>query len=189
MPDLPSKVAAIMRDFTPGWSVAGGWAIDLYLGKVTRPHEDIEIAIFREDQAALHEYLNGWDLRKVVNGELSVWRRGEWLELPVHEIHCFSGAADPRRFEVLLNESNGDEWVYRRDGRVRRPLAKCQLTSNAGLKFLCPEVVLLYKSKSPRAKDEHDLAAVVNHLEEERREWLKDAIRTCEPEHHWLHSL
>lgn len=178
-----------MRDFKPMWFVAGAWAIDLYLDEVTRPHGDIEIGIFRKDQIALHDYLDGWRLQKVVNGVQSVWHRSEALELPVHELYCFNETADPQQFEALLNESNDREWIYRRNQMVRRSLAKCMLTSNAGVKFLCPEVVLLYKSKNPRAKDEHDFSAVVNHLEEDRRAWLKDAITVCEPEHHWLQGL
>lgn len=189
MHTLPSKVAAVMRGFEPVWFIAGGWAIDLYLGRVTRPHEDIEVAILRGDQSALHDYLDGWDLQKVVGGARCAWSRGEWLELPVHELHCFNESVEPRRFEVLLNESDGDEWVYRRNEVVRRPLAKCQQTSREGMKFLCPEVVLLYKSKSPRARDEEDFAAVLEHLDAERRAWLKSAVAACEPGHHWLRSL
>jgi hypothetical protein len=53
-----------MRGFEPDWFVAGGWAIDLFLEKTTRPHEDIEIAIFRKNQLALQDYLDGWLLKK-----------------------------------------------------------------------------------------------------------------------------
>jgi len=31
------------------WCVAGGWAIDMFLGKQTRPHEDMEIVVLRRD--------------------------------------------------------------------------------------------------------------------------------------------
>ncbi len=185
----PSQVAALMRGFGPDWFVAGGWAIDLYLREETRPHEDIEIAIFREDQRALHRHLGGWLLRKVVDGKLSVWHRAEWLAPPVHEIQCSSETAEPRRLEVLLNERSGDEWVFRRDERVRRPLAECLVLSDAGVRFLSPEVVLLYKSKGPRDKDEHDFAAVVRRLDAERRRWLRAAIALNHPAHHWLQSL
>lgn len=178
-----------MRDFKPSWFVAGGWAIDLYLGKPTRPHGDIEIGIFRRDQAALHDYLDGWLLHKLINGERSVWRRSESLELPVHELHCFNATADPQQLEVLLNESNENEWVYRRNERVRKSLAKCLLTSNAGVRILCPEVVLLYKSKNPRAKDDQDFAAVIKYLDTERKDWLKNAIAFCDSEHRWLQSF
>lgn len=29
------------------WWVAGGWAIDLHLGRVTRPHDDTDVVILR----------------------------------------------------------------------------------------------------------------------------------------------
>ena len=178
-----------MRDFKPSWFVAGGWVIDLYLERVTRPHDDIEIAIFRQDQLALHSYLTGWLLQKVIHGELVAWHRDEFLELPIHELHCFNEASDPQQIEVLLNETNGNEWIYRRNKMVRRPLAKCYLVSKEGIRFLCPEVVLLYKSKNPNAKDEQDFAGIVKHLDAERREWLRDSIAVCEAGHHWLHHL
>ncbi len=101
-----------MREFEPDWFVAGGWAIDLYLEKVTRPHEDIEIAIFRRDQIALQNYLDGWVLKKAVNSMLPVWNQDECLELPIHEIHCFNDTAEPQSLEVLLNETDGDGWLF-----------------------------------------------------------------------------
>ncbi len=178
-----------MRDFKPSWFVAGGWAIDLFLEKETRSHQDIEIAIFRKDQIALQDYFDGWLLQKIVNGESLIWHRNEWLTLPAHEIHCFNETVQPPQIEILLNESNETEWLYRRNQKIRRSLFKIQLESSAGIKFLCPEVVLLYKSKNPRAKDEQDFQAVVKRLDAEQKEWLKDAIKICNSEHCWLRSL
>jgi hypothetical protein len=57
--DLPLQVADLMRNFKAEWFVAGGWAIDLFLEKETRPHQDIKVAVFRKDQAALHDYFDG----------------------------------------------------------------------------------------------------------------------------------
>ena len=186
---LPRKVAAIMRDFKPGWFIAGGWAIDLYLGRVTRPHADIEVGIFRADQSALQDYFGGWRLQKVAGGVRSAWRRGELLAPPVHELYCFNAAAELPRLEILLNESDGGRWVYRRDERITRPLGKCLLTSGAGVNYLCPEVVLLYKSKNPREKDEQDFGAAAARLDAESRVWLRSAIAACDAGHHWLRSL
>lgn len=186
---LPLKVATIMRDFKPPWFVAGGWAIDLYIGKVTRPHSDIEITIFRKDQLTLHNYLKGWRLQKVIHGKLSLWHKGEFLELPIHEIHCFNAAFNPRQVEVLLNETDGNEWVYRRNEQVRMPLTKYHLESKEGVKYLCPEVVLLYKSKNPTAKDEQDFAQVIKYMDEERRRWLTDSIAICDVGYAWLDRL
>ncbi|WP_419893509.1 nucleotidyltransferase domain-containing protein [Oceanobacillus kimchii] len=46
-------IKTVMSDFNKDWFFAGGWAIDIFLGKETRDHPDIEIGIFREDQIEL----------------------------------------------------------------------------------------------------------------------------------------
>ena len=51
------KIAAIMHGFGKPWFVAGGWAVDLFLGRETRAHEDIEVSIFRRDQEHIHHRL------------------------------------------------------------------------------------------------------------------------------------
>jgi hypothetical protein len=185
----PLKVASLMREFEPDWFIAGGWAIDLYLEKQTRPHDDIEIAIFRRDQIALQNYLSGWLLKKAVGGELIDWNEDEFLELTAHEIHCSNENDELQRLEVLLNETNGKEWIFRRNKSVTKPLSKLHLTSNSGIKYLCPEVVLLYKSKNPRFKDEQDFQSVVKYLDSEAKEWLRNALSVCYSEHHWSGRL
>jgi hypothetical protein len=177
-----------MRNFAPPWFVAGGWALDLYLERVTRPHADIEIAIFRRDQAALRAHLSDWRWQKVVSGQLSAWQ-GERLDSPLHELYCTNERAEPQQLEVLLNEAHDAEWVFRRKRAVTRPIAECYLTSAAGVNILAPEIVLLYKAKDPRAKDEQDFAAVLARLEAERRAWLRAALVTCYANHHWLNRL
>lgn len=187
--DLPAQIATIMRGFAPPWFITGGWAVDLYVGRVTRAHADIEIAIFRRDQFALQDHLRAWRWEKVVGGKRLPWPRGDWLELPLHELYGVNEQAEPRQLEVLLNESAADAWVYRRDANITRPLSKCYLTSRAGVKFLAPEIVLLYKSKYGRALDEQDFAAVGERLEPERRAWLRAALATGDAAHPWLNRL
>lgn len=185
----PLKVASLMRGFKLDWFVAGGWAIDLFLEQETRPHEDIEIAIFRGDQLALQNYLDGWVLKKADGGVLSDWSKDEFLELPTHAIHCSGETGELRFLEVLLNETNGKEWTFRRNENVTKPLSKLHLMTNSGVRFLCPEVVLLYKSKNPRFKDERDFQATVKHLDAEAKEWLRNALSVCYSEHQWLEIL
>lgn len=184
--DAPLKVAGLMRGFEPEWFVAGGWAIDLFLGEETRPHADIEIAVFRKDQLILQQHFSGWQLKKAVNGELDDWHENDFLQLPVHEIHCFNQTREPHVLEVLLNEESGGEWLFRRDGRITKPLSELYLTSNSAIKFLRPEIVLLYKSKNPRSKDDLDFAATFARLDAESRSWLKNALEICDEKHHWL---
>jgi len=185
----PLQVAALLAGFARPWFVVGGWAVDLYSGRVTRPHHDVEIAIFREDQLALQDFLSGWEFQKATRNPekpLEPWHQGEWLELPVHEIHAQPSGAEPSELEVLLNERRGEEWVFRRNQSVTRPLAKVAMQSALGIPFLSPEVVLLYKAKAPRAHDIADFEELRGLLDQERRSWLKWAIAACHPDHPWL---
>jgi len=50
-------------------------------------------------------------------------------------------------------------------------------------------VVLLFKAKHSRPKDEADLAAVLPHLSRERRQLLADWIAQVHPGHFWLPDL
>src|SRR5437867_13350030 len=58
------RVARVMAGFPRPWFVSGGWAIELFVGRVTREHEDLEVGLFRRDQGALWAYLSGWELCK-----------------------------------------------------------------------------------------------------------------------------
>ena len=64
-------VARVMAGYPHPWFVSGGWAIDLFVERVTREHEDLEVGVLRRDQEALRAYLAGWQMSKV-----DPWPRG-----------------------------------------------------------------------------------------------------------------
>ncbi|MDZ7954391.1 nucleotidyltransferase domain-containing protein [Nostoc sp. DedQUE09] len=183
------KLSRLLNDFKQPWFIAGGWAIDLFIGDVTRVHKDVEIAIFRKDQNSLRKYLFGWEFTKVVNGKMQPWNENEWLELPIHEIHTHTKNNLLLELEILLDECSQSEWRFRRNLDIARPLSMIRLRSDIGIPFLAPEIVLLYKAKNPRSKDEDDFYRVCRLLDEERQVWLKQAITVCYPRHHWLTKL
>ncbi len=37
----------------------GGWAVDLWVGRLTRPHDDIDVLVWRHDEARVHDALGG----------------------------------------------------------------------------------------------------------------------------------
>lgn len=191
----PSRVAALLTDFERPWFVAAGWALDLYLGRVTREHRDLEIAILRPDQHALRGYLKDWEFRKVKrlpgegDGRMEPWSEDEWLKLPTHEIHAHRVGGEPWTIEILLNECSGEDWVFRRSPEVSRSLSLIGMNSRFGVPFLAPEIVLLYKAKNPKADDEADFNKAAPSLDEEPRAWLRSAIETCHPGHPWLRHL
>src|SRR5262249_27241808 len=88
----PLRLAALVADFSCPWYLCGGWAIDLFLGRVTREHHDLDLILFRDDQEALRRYLPDWEFIKFLwgpGGELDMewWEEGEWLAPPVVELY------------------------------------------------------------------------------------------------------
>jgi hypothetical protein len=172
------------------WRVAGGGALDLFLGRVTRSHADVDVAVLRRDQLAVQRHLADWALRwvrPVAGGVFHPWREDEWLELPVHEIHGRNDAG--ATIEILLNEARGEEWHFRRDVQIHRPLSLVGRNSLLGIPYLAPEVVLLYTAENPRPSDEEDFTRLVDHLSAEQRAWLSRAIATSDGVHPWLAAL
>ncbi|MDI7744197.1 hypothetical protein QMK38_19480 [Lysinibacillus fusiformis] len=181
------SVTSLMARFDKTWFIAGGWAIDLFIGKETREHKDLEIALFRKDQLYLKTYLTEWDFKKVIKGEFYNWEN-EFLELPIHEIHA-ANKLNGDEIEILLNETNDSDWEFRRDLRISSPLNTVWSYSETGIPYLNPEIVLLYKAKNTREKDHQDFHTIKDYLNKEKRQWLRNALELHEPEHKWIQFL
>lgn len=182
----PVRIQQLLQNYTSPWFIAGGWAIDVFIGHETREHSDVEVAIFRKDQGSIKTYLRNWRLQKVVKGEFHHWK-DEYLELPIHEIHGVSETGT--RIEILLNESNENEWIFRREPSISRHLNDIKRVSELGIPYLSPEIVLLFKAKNPKPKDEEDFIRAKKLLNEESRNWLKKGLEVHTPGHHWIEEL
>jgi hypothetical protein len=91
--------------------------------------------------------------------------------------------------DVIRESWDGDSWAYRRDAAVRLPLAEAIERTVDGIPYLVPEIVLLFKAKTPREKDESDFARLLPLLDSARRKWLAAALQTAHPGHRWLPLL
>src|SRR5262245_29984059 len=100
--DVVHFVGPLMAEFPAPWGVAGGWALDLFLGSLTRGHADIDIVIFRQDQLILRKHLRRWTFSKVVEGRREHWSDGEWLSLPIHELHAHPADEPANSVEFLF---------------------------------------------------------------------------------------
>jgi hypothetical protein len=158
-----------LRRFEGPWWIGGGWAADLFLGRETREHADIDVVVLRRDRPQLERALDGRDVTVIGERQLRV-------------------AGGDGGFDVLLDDADGDDWIFRRDQRVRRPLREIRLVRE-GLPILAPELVLLFKAKGPGAKDEADRALLTPRLDRVGRAWLAAALRTAHPGHPWLEGL
>ncbi len=136
--------------------MSGGYAIELAVGRSYREHADVDITVLRRDQQVMRALLADWDVHAAdPPGTLRPWPVGEVLPDHVHDIWVREHPGGPWRFQVMLDEADGEKWVYRRDPRIRRPLSTLTITDN-GIARIAPEVQLLFKAKSPRPKDELD---------------------------------
>lgn len=61
-PLTPAEVAGELRGLPCRWWIAGGWAIDLHLGRQSRAHADVDVLFLRADQLSVQRHLTGWDL-------------------------------------------------------------------------------------------------------------------------------
>jgi hypothetical protein len=163
--------------------------IEAFVGRKPREQGDFDFGILRQDQLAVLRHPARWDLQAAdPPGTLRPWLLGEFLGDHVHTAWARRGLGEPWEFQVMFDEARGGDWSYRRDPRVRRSLDT--LTRDLGnLRFLAPEVQLLYKSKNILAKDQVDFDAAEPLLSEVQREWLRGALEMLRPGNPWLPRL
>jgi hypothetical protein len=214
-----------MSTFGAPWALCGGWAVDAWLGRQTRHHGDVDIAVFIQDQRALFHHLAGWQL--VAHGpNVPVDTNEPWdgwrLDLPVH-IHgrldkgeaVPDGILTPQQgfsLDVQFGDRSSRDWILSstaaweqrapaRTGqpRIRVPLRHGIQASPWGLPTVVPGVLLFFKATAyfgieeqmtgGRFQDEPDFHALLPHLSEARRRWLRESITLLHPDHPWLSHL
>jgi hypothetical protein len=171
------------------WWIAGGFALDLFVGRETRPHADLDVGCFRADLPRLAEALGGFELHAARGGSLTRLVSGAIPGAEVHTLWCRPAGETAWWLEIMLDEREGGDWVFRRNPGVRRPARELVERDPTGLVYLRPEVQLLYKAKAPRPRDEEDFRTVAPLLGGEARAWLRDALARTHPGHAWLAVL
>jgi hypothetical protein len=183
------ETLALFRGLAVPWWVAGGYAIDAFAGGRRREHDDIDISLFASDQLAARDHLEGWELHAAdPPGALRPWSETGELPRHVHDIWARGGPDDRWRFQLMLNPGGPSALVYRRDARVTQPIEEATFLRE-GVRYLSPEWQLLFKSKTPRPKDERDFADCLPMLSAKQRTWLADALRLTDPANPWLARL
>lgn len=188
-PMTPREVGRLLAGLDAPWWIAGGYAIEAFVARAFREHGDVDVGLLRRDQLPVQKRLDDWDLHAAdPPGTLRPWLRGESLPLGVHDIWGRRGAGEPWRFQLMLNESDRGDWLYRRDPRIRRAV-DALVWRRDGIPYLAPEVQLLFKAKAPRPKDEADFEAALPLLDDAQRQWLREALTLTEPPSEWTARL
>jgi hypothetical protein len=189
MPITVFEVNEIFSDIPVKWCIAGGWALDLYLGKQSRTHDDIDVIIFREEQLTAFKYLSkNWLLYKAENGKLNIWKEGEFLT-STNDIWVSKGDNSPWVFQIMLVDNKQDSWIYKREKSIRREMNDIFLKTQEEIPYLKPEIQLLYKGGSSeiREKDQNDFLKSLPSLMPQAKEWLKATLKIQFPcGHIWV---
>jgi len=184
------ELSDVMRGATFRWCLAGGLAVDCALGRTTREHDDLDIAVFRREENSVRDWFAAWELwgAGCSGSGLDRLDSAKPLRRDLHEIWCRRLPDEPWRLELLIEESSADEWLYRRNHRITLPFAAviCEIQ---GLPVMALEAVLLYKAKSPRDRDLADFNAALPQLTAPQRGWLKMALFEAHPGCRWLAEL
>jgi len=184
------RVAAVMQGLDLWWALAGGWAIDVWLGEQTREHHDIEVVVRRDDQTAVWDGLHDdWDLL-CIDPPGSGWRqwpRNARIVEPLFQLKA-RGEADEGGFDLFLESSIEGMWVFRRDAHIRRSFESLAIVVE-DIPIVVPEVQLLYMAKSEDPKNQHDFDMTRPRLDPRSSKWLRDTLGVTLPGHAWMSEL
>ncbi|WP_426623973.1 nucleotidyltransferase domain-containing protein [Leifsonia sp. McL0607] len=122
----PQDAAARLADYGGPWWVAGGWAIDAFVGS-HREHGDLDLGIPRE---SLEEFIDfaspGLDVWAAA-GSLTPLFGGSAPRLPegVGNLWLRANGAEPWEYDVMIESVKDGTWIFKRDARISRPLIDC----------------------------------------------------------------
>jgi len=184
------------------YAVCGGHAIDLFLGRKTRPHKDLDVSIYWEDRDKIVQYMlnESWDLYEPCGGgylhkinnveDQKRLRSNIWCVKPEnrhykfteHEKDMFAVEFDDSEqieldyIEILFNTRTEKDFLFERNHETKIGLDNAIININ-GIPFLSPELVLLYKStRLEEHNNQLDFENASKKLNKEQLSWLKNAM-------------
>lgn len=191
-PHTPQDAAELLEGYGSCWWVVGGWAAQAFTG-VTRSHDDVDIAIPRGDLGKFREHLAG---------RIHIWRNDGGTLSPVMaddpdetypdgflQLWLRRNAASPWEYDVTCDPGAPGQWVNRRLLSMTLPLDEATWLDPEGIRYVNPEILLLFKAREARPKDEADLAEILPLLSKRRLTWLRDTLAQVHPGHAWLERL
>ncbi|MEO8556291.1 MAG: hypothetical protein ABI474_06435 [Actinomycetota bacterium] len=191
-PHTPQDAAALLDGYGGRWWVVGGWAAQAFSG-VTRSHEDVDIAIRRGDLGMLREHLAG---------RIHIWRNDSgtlspvMADVPDHaypsqflQLWLRRNAFSPWEYDVICDPGEPGQWVNRRLPSMTLPLDAATWEDVEGIRYINPEILLLFKARQARPKDQADFSAIEPMLDGQQRAWLLDTLAQVHPGHPWLARL
>lgn len=180
----PREVADRLAGITAPWYVAGGWALDLFRGRQTRRHADIEIAIPASRFSEVRARFPGYVFDAAGSGR--IWEdAGPQALVSTHQTWLRDPATGHYLLDVFREPHDGDTWICRRDETIRLPYSEIIRHTGDGIPYLAPELVLLFKAKHVRSKDQADFDQIIPRMTPRQRDVLAGLLARAHPGHPW----
>jgi hypothetical protein len=184
----PEQVAERLAGVSAPWCVAAGWALDLFRGRQSRPHGDLEIAVPSAGFTEIRERFPEYVFDAVGSGR--VWASADAEVLAAtHQTWLRDPVSGQFLFDVFREPHDGGTWICRRDESLRLPYDAIIERTAGGIPYLVPELVLLFKAKAARPKDQADFDGALPQLSRTRRDVLTGWLTRVHPGHPWLEKL
>lgn len=184
----PHEVAEHLAGISAPWCVAAGWALDLFRGTRTREHGDIEIVVPAARFPEVRDRFPGYVFDAVSSGR--IWENATPEVLAAtHQTWLRDQATGNYLLDVFREPHDGETWVCRRAETIRLPYGEIICHTPHGIPYLAPELVLLFKAKHARGKDQADFERSVPHLTRAQRARLAELLAIVHPGHAWLAVL
>ncbi len=184
----PDQVARRLAGVTAPWCVAAGWALDLFRGTRTREHGDIEIAVPAAAFPQVRSRFPGYAFDAVSSGRIWAEAAPDVLAA-THQTWLRDRATGNYLLDVFREPHDGDTWICRHDETIRLPYRQVIHRTPAGIPYLAPELVLLFKARHARPKDQADFHATIPHMNPAQRHTLAGLLARAYPGHPWLAYL
>ena len=136
----------------------------------------------------MQEWFAEYHLWEAMSGTLRPLVPGDALREGPEQLWVRRDATEPWVLDLVLTPTDGVDWLYKRDHRVRRPVDEIGITVD-GVRYLRPSIILLYKARLQRPKDDADFESLLPALPGDDVAWLDEALALVAPEHPWREAL
>ena len=214
MNELIKEINGMLKNQSFEYAFCGGYAIDLFLEKQTRPHGDVDIMTYWKDRDAVIVYMQslGYTVYEMIgDGKAHLISDISKQFKTKRNIACIKDNStkavlsktekqdifyidfpDIPQYksdfvEFLFNDKNDTDFLYARNHEIRRVLDKAILFSD-DIPYLSPELCLLYKSTdTERNGYQHDYDAAMAKMNDEQKAWLNKALALVyDGNHKWI---